>query len=187
MTPLVLTAPGLLLRPFRDADEPAVAEALRDPEILRWAVGDAVATAPVAERAARWLRPRIAGWAHGTAFFAVTDASDGTLLGSVGVREVHRLPDQAAVTYWVAAGARGRGVAARALERASRWAFASGAHGGLGLHRLSLDHALVNPGSCRVATRAGFRLEGTLREFYREVGGPRHDSHLHARLATDEG
>jgi RimJ/RimL family protein N-acetyltransferase len=50
---------------------------------------------------------------------------------------------------------------------------------------LSLDHALVNEGSCRVATRAGFQLEGTMREFFVEPSGDRHDSHLHARLATD--
>lgn len=184
--PLALTTAGLLLRPFREADEPAVAEALDDPEILRWAVGDVVATAPVAQRAGRWLRPRIAGWTHGTAYFAVTAASDGTLLGSVGIREIGRFPEQAAVTYWVTAGARGRGVATRALRRVSRWAFAPEADHGLGLHRLWLDHAGVNPGSCRVATRAGFRFEGVMREFYREVGGRRHDSHLHARLATDD-
>jgi RimJ/RimL family protein N-acetyltransferase len=50
---------------------------------------------------------------------------------------------------------------------------------------LSLDHALVNEGSCKVATHAGFLLEGTMREYYVELDGRRHDSHLHARLATD--
>ncbi|GAA2446125.1 GNAT family protein [Streptomyces macrosporus] len=187
IVPRVLHAPGLVLRPLEETDEPAVAEALRDAEILRWATGSAVARAPEAERARTWLRPRIAGWANGTAFFAVTDGADGTLLGSVGVREVNRLPDQAVVTYWVAARARGRGVAARALDAASRWAFAAREDGGLALHRLSLDHALVNPASCRVATRAGFRLEGTMRDFYVDTAGRRYDSHLHARLATDLG
>jgi len=33
--------------------------------------------------------------------------------------------------------------------------------------------------------RAGFLLEGTMRDYYVEAGGQRHDSHLHARLATD--
>jgi RimJ/RimL family protein N-acetyltransferase len=39
--------------------------------------------------------------------------------------------------------------------------------------------------SCRTATKAGFRIEGTMRDFYAELTGRRHDSHLHARLATD--
>lgn len=178
-------ADGLVLRPFEEADEPAVAEAFRDPGILHWAVGRAVVAAPEAERAAMWLRPRIVGWEIGSAAFAVTDASDGTLLGSVGVRDVNRLPDQAVLGYWVTPQARGRGVATCALDAASRWAFGAREKGGLGLHRLSLDHALVNPASCRVATKAGFRLEGTMRDFYVDADGQRHDSHLHARLATD--
>jgi RimJ/RimL family protein N-acetyltransferase len=174
-----------VLRPFEESDEPAVAEALRDPGILRWAVGRAVAGAPESERARMWLRLRIVYWERGSAAFAVTDASDGTLLGSVSVREVNRLPDQAVVGYWVTPKARGRGVATRALDAASRWAFDAPEKGGLGLHRLSLDHALANPASCRVATKAGFQLEATMRDFYVDVDGQRHDSHLHARLATD--
>jgi RimJ/RimL family protein N-acetyltransferase len=107
------------------------------------------------------------------------------VLGSVTLRDVNRVPDQAVVGYWVSPAARGRRVAARALDAAARWAFTPTAQGGLGLHRLSLDHALVNEASCRVATRAGFLLEGTMRDYFVELDGRRHDSHLHARLATD--
>ncbi|MER5179263.1 GNAT family protein [Streptomyces sp. NPDC002896] len=185
LVPRVLSTDGLVLRPFVEADEPAVAEAFHDRGILHWAVGRAVAGAPEAERAGMWLRLRILSWETGSAAFAVTDASDGTLLGSVGVRDVNRLPDQAVLGYWVTPKARGRGVATRALDAASRWSFAAPEKGGLGLHRLSLDHALLNPASCRVATKAGFRLEGTMRDFYVDADGQRHDSHLHARLATD--
>lgn len=162
-----------------------MAEALRDAEILRWAAGRAVTGAPQAERGRRWLEPRLAGWASGNAWFAVTEAEQGLLLGALSVREVDRLPDQAVVTYWVAPSARGRGIAAKALEAAAGWAFTGVAQGGLGLHRITLDHALLNTASCAVATRAGFRTEGTMRDYYVDTTGLRHDSHLHARLATD--
>ena len=173
----------LVLRPLVASDEDAVAEALRDPEILRWTAGTAVIRTPAEQRARRWLEPRIDGWARGNAVFAVADATTNYVLATVSVRDVNRVPDQAVVAYWVSPAARGRRLAARALDAAACWAFAPD---GLGLHRLSLDHALVNVGSCRVATRAGFQLEGVMRDYYVEISGERHDSHLHARLATDQ-
>jgi RimJ/RimL family protein N-acetyltransferase len=173
----------VVLRPFVATDEPDVAEALRDPDILRWTAGTAVIRTPADQRAWRWLEPRIDGWSRGNAVFAVADGSTDRVLGSITVREVDRVPDQAVVAYWISPAARGRRLAARVLDAASRWAFAPEC---LGLHRLSLDHALVNQGSCHVATRAGFLLEGTMRDYYVEITGERHDSHLHARLATDQ-
>ncbi|MGW2651113.1 GNAT family N-acetyltransferase [Streptomyces sp. NPDC001393] len=185
--PRTISADDLLLRPLTETDEPAVAEALQDPGILRWAAGRSVAEAPPRERARAWLTPRLSCWQNGAAVFAVADPVRGTLLGSLSIREINRLPDQAVVTYWVTPAARGRGLAARALETAVRWAFTPVADGGLALHRITLDHAVPNVGSCRVATGAGFRLEGTMRDFYVDADGTRHDSHLHARLASDTG
>ncbi|HEU4945805.1 MAG TPA: GNAT family N-acetyltransferase [Kribbella sp.] len=185
LDPVTVEVGDLLLRPLTPADQPAVAVALRDADILRWTAGLAVIQTPADARAAKWLGPRIDGWSVGNAVFAVADRESDSLLGSVTVREVNRLPDQAVVAYWVTPAARGRNVAFLALDAAARWAFAPAAEGGLGLHRLSLDHALVNRGSCRVAVKAGFLLEGTMRDFYVENSGVRHDSHLHARLATD--
>lgn len=185
MEPVQLEAGDFVLRPFGTDDEAAVALALTDPDILRWTAGTAVLRTPAEKRAAKWLESRIDGWARGNAVFAITDVETRQLLGAMTVREVNRIPDQAVVAYWITPAARGRRLAARALDAAARWAFLARGDGGLGLHRLTLDHALVNEGSCRVATRAGFLLEGTMREYYVELNGQRHDSHLHARLATD--
>ena len=172
----------VVLRPFVVSDEHAVAEALRDPDILRWTAGTAVIRTPADQRARRWLEPRIDAWARGNAIFAIADRSTNRVLGNVSLRDVHRVPDQAVAAYWVSPAARGRRLGARALDAAARWAFSGD---GLGLHRISLDHSLINEGSCHVALRAGFQLEGTMREYYVEPSGERHDSHLHARLATD--
>lgn len=172
----------VVLRPFVASDEDAVAEALRDPGILRWTAGTAVIRAPADKRARRWLEPRIDGWAHGNAIFAIADVANDQVLGNVSLRDVHRVPDQAVAAYWVSPLARGRRLGARALDAAARWGFAGD---GLRLHRISLDHSLINEGSCHVALRAGFQLEGVMRDYYVEPTGKRHDSHLHARLATD--
>ncbi|GAA1507818.1 GNAT family N-acetyltransferase [Kribbella lupini] len=183
LEPTEIQAGDLLLRPFAASDEPGVAVALADPGILRWTAGNAVIALPAAQRARAWLEPRVRSWAVGNAVFAVADRASGELLGSVTLRDVHRIPDQALAAYWVTPAARGRRVGARALDAASRWGFSDR----VGLHRISLDHALVNEGSCRVATAAGFQLEGVMRDYYVEPSGRRHNSHLHARLATDPG
>jgi RimJ/RimL family protein N-acetyltransferase len=185
LAPTTLTGHGLLLRPISADDEPAVAEAMADPEVLRWAAGRSVAATAPGERARAWLSVRLTAWSTGTAAFAVADPADGVMVGYLGLRDVHRVPDQAVAGYWVAPSARGRAVAARALDTAAAWAFTAPREGGLGLHRILLDHALANPGSCRAAVRAGFPLEGTMRESFVEPSGARHDSHLHARLSTD--
>ena len=185
LAPTTLTGHGLLLRPLTESDESAVALAMADPGILRWAAGNAVLSAPAHDRARTWLVPRLTAWSNGTAAFAVTDQAFGTFFGYLGFRDVHRIPDQAVAGYWVAPSARGRSVTARALDTAAVWAFTSPADGGLGLHRINLDHAMINPGSCGAATKAGFRVEGVMRQSFVEPGGARHDCHLHARLATD--
>jgi [ribosomal protein S5]-alanine N-acetyltransferase len=53
---------------------------------------------------------------------------------------------------------------------------------GLGLHRVQLQHAVDNAASCRVATKAGFALEGTQRGSCLLAEGFV-DEHLHARVA----
>ena len=186
LEPVHLSAGRLYLRPLEMRDEPAVAAALRDPGITRWNTGLGILRAPEADRAMLWLRIRERGWADGgMAQFAITDATTGALLGTAGVRDINRVPEQALASYWTAPEARGQGVAAQALDVVCRWAFAPVDAGGLGLYRIALDHALENSGSCRVAEKAGFRLEGTMRGSFIAFDGVRHDSHLHARLATD--
>ena len=71
-------------------------------------------------------------------------------------------------------------MAAAAVRTAARFAFEV-----LGLQRVELFHAVDNPASCRVATKAGFALEGTHRSSFRYGDGRLHDEHSHARLAAD--
>jgi len=76
--------------------------------------------------------------------------------------------------------ARGRGVAARAVDAACRWGF-----GALPIDRIELCHAVENVASGRVAEKAGFTYEGHLRRSFRYGDGVKHDELLWARLADD--
>jgi RimJ/RimL family protein N-acetyltransferase len=103
---------------------------------------------------------------------------DGVAVGNVGLSAIEFRHATAWAHYWLAADARGRGLAARALTSVSTWAFDAR------LFRLELGHRLNNPASCRVATMAGFRAEGVERQKLR-YGSERFDVETHARLATD--
>lgn len=82
-------------------------------------------------------------------------------------------------TYWVLSADRGRGLAPLALGAVIDWAFDTA-----GFHRLELHHSTLNGASCRVATKAGFAVEGTKRAHALHRDGW-HDMHAHAILADD--
>lgn len=160
------------LRPWRDDDVPALVACCRDPDIVRYTRVPADYTEAMARR---FLEEKRASWARGEeAHFAVVAAPDGELLGSLGV---HRQPDdRARVGYFLAAAARGRGVATRAVRLAARWAFEN-----LGVARLELVTDPDNLASQRVAERAGFTREGRLR-FFLEIKGRRRDAVMFSLL-----
>ena len=173
--PILRAAGGLVLRPWRAADAPVVLEAYRDPAIQQWnlrAFGSLEEAGDwIGQWGGRWRAERDGCW-------AVTDGA-GVVLGRVALREVRLADGVAECTYWVLPAARGRGVATAATAAVARWAVDE-----LGLHRLSLYHSTANPASCRVAAKAGFDLEGTLRSAMRHPDGW-HDMHLHGRVAGD--
>ncbi|MDI2131435.1 GNAT family N-acetyltransferase [Yinghuangia seranimata] len=180
MEPVEIAAGKYQLRPWTERDVDAARVALTDPEIMRWR-----APRPPGEQhpgPEEWLTRRIGFWAEGIhACFIVMDAVSGEVLGDVSVQHIDRTCHTAEIGYWVMPKARGAGVATEAAKIASRWAF-----GALGLHRLTLVHAVGNPGSCRVAQRAGFALEGVMREASPNRDGiGYHDEHLHALIVTD--
>ncbi len=180
MEPVEIAAGKYQLRPWTLADIDAARVALGDPEIRRWRApsppGDETRADPHA-----WLERRVGFWAEGHhACFIVMDAVTGDVLGDVSVQHIDEAMACAEVGYWVMPHARGSGVATHAVDTATRWAF-----GALGLHRVSLAHAVANTASCAVARRCGFALEGVMREAFPSPDGGFLDEHLHARLATD--
>lgn len=169
---------GLVLRPWRDEDGPALVSAFAVPDIQRWHLRrldtEDEARAWIAAWADRWAQETDASW-------AIAGTDDDRALGQVGLRTIMLAEGQAQLSYWVRPAARGTGAAARAVGALTAWAF-----GTLRLHRLFLVHSTRNEPSCRVAGKAGFALEGTMRGHLQHADGW-HDMHLHARLRTDPG
>jgi RimJ/RimL family protein N-acetyltransferase len=169
----VMPAPGgLSLRPWLPSDAAAVVTAYRDPAIQLWHRRQLLTEAEARELIAAWNRQ----WQAETgAAWAVVRGDPGEALGRVSLRDVDLDTGQAEVGYWVLPAARGGGIAASAVTGLTRWAL-----GDLGLHRLELMHSVANPASCRVAVRAGFRLEGVMLSALLHANGW-HDMHLHAQ------
>ncbi|MFE0601638.1 GNAT family N-acetyltransferase [Streptomyces sp. NPDC058892] len=151
--------------------------AAADPAIALW---NPLPTAD--HQAARtWLEAREDGWDRGAgAAFAALDATEGALLGAIGLRWVDRADGLASIGYWLLPDARGRGLAARATRAVTTWGFYTA-----DARRIELAHAAGNDASCRVAQRCGYLPEGVLRESHLFGDGRHHDEHLHARLAGD--
>lgn len=153
MRPPTLRDGDLVLRPPRPADAVAVTAACQDPEIARWtgvpspysrAHADAYIAASAADAHA----------GRGVALLAV-DGDSGALLGSFGLMELGAEPGYGELGYWVAAEARGRGVATRGIRLLAGWAQRE-----LGLTRLEILVHRDNTASRRVAEKAGFRATG---------------------------
>ena len=168
---------GLALRPWREADIPALIAAYADPDIREWHAR----TLADAHEARAWLCRHERSRERETAIdWAVVDPTDDAIvLGRAGLNSVELAEGVGEVAYWVSPEHRRKQVATRALCALSDWAFDD-----LGLHRLGLLHSIRNAGSCRVAQRGFFVAEGTLREQALHGDGW-HDMHVHARLATD--
>ena len=164
----------LVLRPPTVGDVPALVAACNDPELSRFIPNF---PQPYLDGDARqWLRAVEEGCRRGERkTFLIVDGEAHRLLGAIEVR----LGEIGTIGYWVAAPARGCGVATRALVLLSRWAVTEGR-----VQRLELTTHPDNAASQRVAEKAGFAREGVLREAIRFADG-RRDSVLFSLLPAD--
>ena len=175
MEPVVLEADALRLRPWLETDVDGAWAALLDPDIRRWNPG----RVQFREDALAWVERRL-DWNSGEHASWAVVGGDGVLLGSVSLHSIDRQQNDAQIGYWTVPAARGRGVAALAVDVACRWGF-----GALPIDRIELCHAVENVASGRVAAKAGFSHEGYLRRSYRYGDGVKHDERLWARLSDD--
>ncbi|WP_166982445.1 GNAT family N-acetyltransferase [Paramicrobacterium fandaimingii] len=164
----------ITLRPWSLSDASALRECIVTSPDLTRQVGTADVSTIEACRA--FIRDALPNEASAVNLAACIDDIP---VGNVGISNIEYRHSTGWTYYWLAASARGQGIATRALATISAWAFTEQS-----LHRLSLGHRVDNPASCRVATRAGFRAEGIERERLR-YGTERFDVETHARLATD--
>jgi RimJ/RimL family protein N-acetyltransferase len=183
--PRVLTRPEPAL-----ADDTIWLEPLSEslvPEFGWVLVGDAdierftlIPSRPDAGFVSTWLGRYERGWDNGScAGFAIRDVASGAGIGFASFVQLDLERDQGEIGYAVDPEARGRGAAGRSVELLTTWGF-----GVLGLERIELRIDPANEPSRRVARRAGYRLEGTLRSMYFKEGR-RSDVDIWARLAAE--
>ena len=158
-SPVTLSDDFVVLRSWSAADASFMARASRDPAIERYngpapdSAADAVAVIERIEQCWRCFEDK--GDPTGAAF-AIVDAPTDELVGMCGIDDWSTTA-VAQFGYWLAAGARGRGLATRAVTLMTGWLFE------LGAARVFLTIQTENTASAAVARRAGFAHEGTLR------------------------
>ncbi len=150
----------LLLRPLGPGDADAVRTLAGAREIA-----DTTLTIPhpyPAGAADEWIVGQRPAWLAGAAAtYAITDASDGALVGCIGlaITQEHR---SAELGYWVGVPWWNRGYCTEAGRALLGLAF-----GELELHRVEARHFTRNEASGRVMQKLGMRFEGTQREALR--------------------
>jgi ribosomal-protein-serine acetyltransferase len=149
----------VVLRRADPADVDEIAAAINESHVelrpwMPWAHADYKRHESVTFLATAWL-----GWNARTSFeFVIRDAVDRRLLGLCGLNDMDEGNRRANLGYWVRTGEAGRGVATAATKLLATYGIEH-----LKLARVRLFHAVGNIGSGRVAEKAGFLREGTLR------------------------
>ena len=158
MPPPVIEAGPIVLRPFAEDDIGWVCEVSQDPAVQR---NLSEVFAPYRREHAEFFvrQMTLAAWDEGRrAEFLVASAADGARLGRVGLDLRPYEPGAAEIGYWTDPRARGRGVATAAVRALCRWAFTAP-----DLALIEWRCEVGNLASRRVAEKAGFLIEATLR------------------------
>ena len=162
------------LRPWHGSDVAAMLDAFADPWFQRFSDWAPRTWAEAHDYLQQSERDRRFGERSELAIVHHHDPD--VVLGGASLNDVDLRRGTAAVGYWLAPGARRRGVASRAVRLVAAWAFHD-----LRLARLELTCGPDNEASQRVARRCGFSREGVLRS-HMPFKGDRRDSVLFSLL-----
>jgi RimJ/RimL family protein N-acetyltransferase len=173
-----------VLRPFTEADLPAMREALLDPEarILTGSVHDEAAAhapeSPDEERILRdWYLTR--NEQADRLDLAVTDKATGACVGEAVLNQWDPGNESCNFRILIAPRGRDRGLGSEATRLIVGYGLER-----LRLHRISLEVYAFNPRARRAYEKAGFRAEGVLRESLR-YNGARIDATVMSILAPE--
>lgn len=169
--PVPLDGRGIRLRAWRESD----AEALEP--------GDSPShfmpkgAEPTTDTFTHWLLRKREQAAFGMAtHWCIADAETDRALGDVVLIDRGQEEGSAEAGYFLFPSARGRGVASRAIEVATAYAFRAEADGGRGLRRLTALTVGDNIASARVLERAGFTEWGREPKFCARADGSLDDA-----------
>jgi RimJ/RimL family protein N-acetyltransferase len=174
---LTLRDDDLLLRDWQPADAPALEPVCGDPDVCRFT---SVPWTYTPEGAGAWIaRVERARGTGAVLALAIAHAGEPQALGNVNLVRFDDAAGSAALGYWLAPAARGRGLAARAARLLCRWGFEQ-----LRLDSVELAILPENRASQRVAERLGARRQGLRRDSH-EADGRRWDMLIYALAPED--
>ena len=153
----VLTTSRLTCSPVQEQDWPFYLSLQQHPDVMRF-IADKRPIAVIREA----FEPRLQPWEPGSAHWLcliVRDTANQTPLGATGY--IHRENDCAEVGFIFAAESQGKGYGYESLRAVCDYAFNEG-----GIRRLTATVTVGNAASRGLLEKAGFVLEGELRENY---------------------
>jgi RimJ/RimL family protein N-acetyltransferase len=174
---MLITTERLVLRRFRAADAPVLAEYRSDPQVALYQSWDAPFPLLRAETAvANFMAsdPDKAGWFQ----YAIERAADQRLIGDVGVH-LHDNLMQAELGFTLAREHQGQGYATEAVHAVLDRLFRL-----QGLHKVTGECDARNTASAGLMERLGFTREGHLRQ-QTYIKGEWTDDLLYGLLATE--
>ncbi|MET8005592.1 GNAT family N-acetyltransferase [Nonomuraea glycinis] len=110
---------------------------------------------------------------------AIVEQTTGKIVGSIGLRDADWEAGRTEIGYGMHTSQRGRGYATEAARAVGRWALTDG-----GMRRVQLRSRVDNVASLRVAEKAGYQREGTLRMAEQE-GCEAHDLAVFSMIAPE--
>lgn len=176
--PETLETDRLIARAPRWGDGAAVAAAERESlsELSPW-MHWAQAETSLDESEAISRRARLRFLERTDLPFYLTLKADGAFVGGSGLHRIDWDARKFEIGYWVRTALTGRGYATEAVEGLTRFAIER-----LHANRIEIRCDARNTRSGRVAERAGFTLEGTLRAARTGVDGRPTDSRVYAKV-----
>jgi RimJ/RimL family protein N-acetyltransferase len=161
-----LTGAKVILRPYVEEDFPILLAAVADPEVLRL-TGTIHDPQAVPDPDEEWFLQvyRVRNVQPDRLDLAVVDKASGACVGEVVLNQWDEENRSCNFRTLIGPGGQDRGLGTEALRLIVGYGFEQ-----LGLHRISLEVYAFNPRARRVYEKAGFVVEGVLRESLRYGG-----------------
>jgi RimJ/RimL family protein N-acetyltransferase len=172
-----ITDGEITVRLRSDTDVPALIEACRDPDVVRWT---RVPEDYDQAKADQWAAQSALMITEGSGLpLVIAGAENDRFVGSIGINAIDYEERRCELGYFLAPAARGRGVMARAIRLLAEWTFEN-----LPVDRVEILVQPENAPSRKVAERAGFTFEGILRS-HTIIKGTRRDMCSYSLLRDD--
>ncbi|MCC6176599.1 MAG: GNAT family N-acetyltransferase [Chloroflexi bacterium] len=171
----------IVLRPYRPADTQALWEAIDTSRVhlapwMAW-----VDTHRTPDDVRRWIVEAYARWLlREDLAVGIFERASGRCLGGTGLHQIDWTIRRFEIGYWLRADAQGRGYVLEAVRLVTQLAFET-----LGANRVEIRMDTRNERSRRVAERAGYTFEGTLRRAGTAPGNRPMDVHVFSLIPEE--